>query len=432
MVIKAKNESAIKTWKFSTLDMSVGDMVIKSVWVFSTRLDTGKMAEGLSVLLERYPFLAGRLKSAQGIDCNNEGVDFDAVERHDMDVNAVLHSKDIYNEYALRLDMKGFKAGRCAPATFCVTNVGDGSVLAVQMAHICMDGSAFYKMIDEWGVICRESVTHFAQSAQHLLPELPFKSKTAVIAEAEKKGWKKLGFKQLFKMITYSMSRNSRLFSAPVIVDGESIEKAKKHISESSGMKIGTHAILSAVMVKMCMKLNNSHNEDYSLISVADIRGRYNAIPEGYIGNAVSNIVTPALNTENSVSSLAKQIQTNNDRYLSNEDGVLDDYVNLNIYGVKHHIPYLGFDVESMNDKNPKAIYINNQLRFKVYELDFGSGRPYVVIPNDLPDMVKLWPVNDKKGSVMILLRGYVAKKALKYGDISPMVNSFLEDFNKE
>ena len=146
----------------------------------------------------------------------------------------------------------------------------------------------------------------------------------------------------------------------------------------------------------------------------------------------MSNIVTPALNTENSVSSLAKQIQTNNDRYFSNEDGVLDDYVNLNIYGVKHHIPYLGFDVESMNDKNPKAIYINNQLRFKVYELDFGSGRPYVVIPNDLPDMVKLWPVNDKKGSVMILLRGYVAKKALKYGDISPMVNSFLEDFNKE
>ena len=41
MVIKAKNESAIKTWKFSTLDMSVGDMVIKSVWVFSTRLDRG-------------------------------------------------------------------------------------------------------------------------------------------------------------------------------------------------------------------------------------------------------------------------------------------------------------------------------------------------------------------------------------------------------
>ena len=32
----------------------------------------------------------------------------------------------------------------------------------------------------------------------------------------------------------------------------------------------------------------------------------------------------------------------------------------------------------------------------------------------------------------MILLRGYVAKKALKYGDISPMLNSFLEDFTKE
>ncbi|MGN0033593.1 MAG: acyltransferase [Candidatus Limimorpha sp.] len=428
MVVKAKKESAVKMWRFSTLDMSVGDMVIKSVWVFPVRLDTVKMAEGLSVLLERYPFLAGRLKSAAGIECNNEGVFFEVTERSDTNTAAVLSNPDIYNDYALRLDMKGFKEGRCAPATFCVTNIVDGSVLSVQMAHICMDGSAFYRMVDDWGMICREVAHSFTQVSQYLVPELPFKSKSAVISEAEKNGWKKLGFKQLFKMIFYSMSKNSKLFSEPAVIGGEMLEKAKTAVSASAGMEIGTHALLSAVLLKMCMKLNASHNEDYSLISVTDIRGRYSAIPADYVGNAVSNIVTPSLNTESSLHELAKQIQVNNKRYFDNAGNILDDYVNLNIYSVKYRLPYLGFDVESMNDKNPKAIYINNQLRFNVYGLDFGNGRPSVVIPNDLPDMVKLWPVNDGKGSVMIILRGYVAKKAMRYGDINTLVNSILKE----
>lgn len=97
--IISNKETIIKTWKFSLLDMACGDMIIKAVWIFNTKLDTELMGEKLSVLLGKYPFLAGRLKSADGISCSNEGLPFDVVERQDIGIKNVLKSQHIHDDF---------------------------------------------------------------------------------------------------------------------------------------------------------------------------------------------------------------------------------------------------------------------------------------------------------------------------------------------
>ena len=49
------------------------------------------------------------------------------------------------------------------------------------------------------------------------------------------------------------------------------------------------------------------------------------------------------------------------------------------------------FDASDMNNSNPNTLYINNQLKFRACELDFGCGLPAYAFPNQLTDMVKSW-----------------------------------------
>lgn len=426
--IISNKESLIKTWKFSLLDMACGDMIIKAVWIFSTKLDTALMEEKLPLLLEKYPFLAGRMKSAESISCNNEGFPFEVVERQDIGIKNVLKSQHVYDDFSLKLNIKDFKTGKCAPMTVCVTSLSDGTVLSVQMAHICMDGRSFYKMMNEWGVLCRGENVDIQQSVQLEFPKVDFMTKPQAAAILEKKKWTKLGFKDLVKMLIYSASKDSKVSCTPLLIDGDKVKRMKAVASQKTGSEISANSILSAVIVKMVMKLNGLNGKrDYSLLTVADIRGRYKNINADYIGNASNNIVTHSLKDDCDVFELARQIQENIGRYAENKDGAMDEYVDLCMNSLKNKLPYVAFDLPGMNAKKPTTVNINDQHKLPVYDLDFGSGRPVIAIPNDLPDMVKIWPANDGKGSVMLFFRGYLAKNIVESGGADEVFNELME-----
>ncbi len=425
--IISNKESIIKTWKFSLLDMACGDMIIKAVWIYNKRLDAELMGEKLSVLLEKYPFLAGRLKSAEGISCSNEGLPLDVVERQDVVIKDVLKSQHVYDDYSLRLDIKGFKTGKCAPVTVRVTNLRDGAVLAVQMAHICMDGRSLYRMMNEWGRLCCGEDVDIKQDAQFEFPEIEFKSKPQVTAILEKRNWTKLGFRDLVKMLIYSVSKDSKVSCTPLLIDGDKIKMLKTVASQKTGCEISANSVLSAVIVKMVMNLNGLNGKrDYSLLTVADIRGRYKNIDDNYIGNASNNIVTHSLKESCDVFELAKQIQENIGRYTENKDGAMDEYVDLCMNSLKYKLPYVAFDLPEMNSRKPTTVNVNDQHKLQVYDLDFGNGKPVIAFPNDLPDMVKIWPANDGKGSVLLFFKGYLAKNIIRNGGVDEMLKEIM------
>lgn len=425
--IVSNKESVIKTWKFSLLDMACGDMIIKAVWIYNKKLDAELMAEKLSVMLGKYPFLAGRLSSAEGISCSNEGLPFEVVERNNMIVKMVLKSERIYDDFSNELKIKDFKAGRCAPVTVRVTNMRDGAVLGVQMAHMCMDGRSLYNFLYEWSLLCRVKHVEIQQETQLELPKPDFMSKSQVAAILEKRKWTKLGLGSLLKMAFYGMSPNSKASCTPLLINGDKIGQLKAIACRETGIKIGTNAILSAAVLKTNMILNGFNGrKEYSVVTVADIRGRYKNLCAGFVGNAVYNIVTDSLKECYDIFELAKLIQMNVTEYLENHDGKLDESVDLNMNAIKWRLPYVGFDLSGMNSKTPTTLYVNDLREMPVYDLDFGSGRPVIAIPNDLPDMVKIWPVNDGKGSVMLFFRGYLAKNIVESGGVEEIFQQLI------
>lgn len=417
--IVLNKESKIKTWKLSTLDTVCNFMVIKAVWIYKTKLNTDIMAEKLSVLLEKYPFLAGRYKAPDEIECNNEGLPFEVVECQDVVIKGALKSQHIYDDFSSELDIKKFKVGKFAPITVRVSNLRDGAVLGVQIAHICMDGHSLYKMMNEWSLLCQGEYVDIQCDKQVEFPSVEFVPKMQAVAVMERKKWTKLGFKEILKMMFYGLSQNSKASCTPLLVDGGRINQLKAFALKKTGIRIGTNALLSAVIVKMCMKLNDFNGrKDYSLLTVADLRGRYANLPEDFVGNASNNIVTTSLKESCDIFEMAKIIQQNIDDYSSNKDGIMNEYVDLCINSIKNKTPYVAFDLPGMNSKYPTTLNINDQRKLPVYDLDFGTGKPVISIPNDLPDMVKFWPVNDGKGSVLIFFRGYLARNIINNGGV--------------
>lgn len=52
-------------------------------------------------------------------------------------------------------------------------------------------------------------------------------------------------------------------------------------------------------------------------------------------------------------------------------------------------------------------------LKFPIYDVDFGDGKPLLILPDDLADQIEFEPLPDKSG-VEIIFRGYLAKNIEK------------------
>ena len=160
---------------------------------------------------------------------------------------------------------------------------------------------------------------------------------------------------------------------------------------------------------KMVINLNSPANKQrYTQISVADLREKIKEIPSAYIRNAVNAICTDEFNADSPLHEIAGSI----DRAIKSADSeALKEELKLFISVFRHKIPYNNFSIDAVNTKYPTGIYINNFLKFHVYDIDFGKGTPILVLPNDLTDIIKFWPSSPDKAGVEMHLRGYIAKR---------------------
>lgn len=90
-------------------------------------------------------------------------------------------------------------------------------------------------------------------------------------------------------------------------------------------------------------------------------------------------------------------------------DAVLRPYPQLSISASRYGLPYFLFDASDMNSRDPKLFYVNNQLKFKACELNFGTGKPLRVQQAMLPDMIKFWQ-EEPDGPVQIIYGGFASK----------------------
>lgn len=423
---------------FSQMDLFCATLVIRGAWIYDSFMDFKVLSKGLSELVKEYPLLTGRMDpDKKGLEYPAfQAIPFTEIKNSSLSVKDLQQNEDfasgkMYGAFAPGFSLRDFQKGKVPPFAASLTQLADGSLLTVQLAHVLMDGHAFYRMMARWGEICRgilsgskgvgeagcsasegalesalEGASYCAGPGaildQSIAPGQSGSSKEQTLERVQRSGWIHLNGKKVLQMMLGMFSGASKKYVRVLHVSAEEIGRMKKEAGEG----VGTNAVLAAYVVKGLMK---SGAGEYTIMNVADLRGRWKSLPEEFVGNTTGNIVTGGLRCSDTFGELAGKIQSNIDSYFSDSQK-LEEIVSLYLDASYHKLPYINFDVADMYSRKPHTLNINNLLRFRLYDTDFGRGRPLLTPPNDLPDMVKFWPNPSGDGSVDIILRGYPAR----------------------
>lgn len=398
-------------WKFSVLDRSCLGMVIKGAWIFPYRLDEEALVKSFSVLLGFYPYLAGRVAKGEKIVPSGEGIPFTVCEDSGLTTAEAARIPDAVNGFASPLKLSSFKKGACPPLSLRLTHLSDGSVLSVQAAHGCMDGSSFYTMMNNWAALCRgEEIRPPVTGGTVFVPH-EGASKEALVQRAANRGWYRLGWKDLFRGFGAGLGIVSVYRSRPLFFPEEKLVELQRRFNSVHGTDFGRGTLLAAVIAKMSLvAAKPEHAERCSQITVADLRGRLPGLPAEWVGNAVCNLSTDVFNSGDTLYTIAGKIGGKIREMFSEGARELEDFMELYIDCIGYRIPFLPFDLKGMTNRRPTAIYINNFLKFDIYGVDFGAGRPVAALPPDLPDQVRIWPASPDRGGAEVYFTGRLAR----------------------
>ena len=388
----------MKEWKLSPLDTFCLGMTIKGAWIYSELPSAKQLYTSLEQTLRQYPHLLGHYdeKSKAVLWSGNES----CIELLELDLRDHSSSEDMYS-LVPKYDINGFKSGKTPALQAYLLRLKDSSALVLQGAHALMDGVSFYSLVREWGKRTMGEQTEPMKTDQSLIPDPDNMSEKQTLAAVQQRGWCKIGFKSLIKMM-FNMAASSRIKDTfTLTLPWEEIEKIKKE----SGA--GTNAVLCNYAIgQLIAKLGKK--DPYTLIQVADLRGRACEVGENFMGN-----FSQALNIGSFQSTDgAAEIDAKARKLLEHKE-FLTEQVQLSVSASHHSLPYYYFNACEMNTPKPSLIYINNQLKLRACEIEFGTGAPLRAQQAMLPDMIKFWQ-SHAGGPVEIIYSGFAARTMAK------------------
>lgn len=392
-------------WKLSHFDTFSIGMVIKGAWIYDNTPDFNLMKSSLCKIADMYPQLRGTFteegKSLVWDDENKSELKFTTADLSRYSRADLMHNARLTWSLVKEFDIKAFKEGRNGVFDAVLATLKDGAVLYVQCAHCAMDGQSFYSLIRQWASIYKgEAVTPMTVD-QSLVPAKDALTKEETIKKTQENGWITIGFKKVFKML-WNMVRNNRIKDTTII---EVSQKEIADLKELSGA--GTNAVLSALTFRQFAE-HLPARDSFKFLFVADLRRHYPGIDESFFGNLSQPVAAEdEFKTTDSTATLAKKIDKSlKDAFAS---GKAAENVMLTQCASHYGLPVFYFDASDMNCSNPGTIYINNQLKFRACELDWGLGKPCYTFPNELTDMVKFWQA-EPDGPVQIIFGGLAGK----------------------
>ena len=392
-------------WKLSSFDLFTLSMTIKGAWVYSAAPDADLMRSCLRRLLASYPQLGGfyceEKKAVVWDDAVAVEPLFSVQENTRFSATQLIAAPGKIWKLVRPYDINGFKKGKVLPFSATLLKLRDGAVLYVQCAHATMDGNSFYGLINRWASLCRgESVSPMLVD-QSLLPAPDALSREQTVNAVQEKSWVRMDGKKMLGMLLNLVRTNAIKYTVAKEVTQEEISAFKK----ASGA--GTNAVLSAIAAKNLFA-SLPERTCFKAIFVADLRGHFPGIGPDFFGNFSQALPLGIdFDLSASVEELASAMDSKLKAVLNSDKP--EENVRLSFCATNYNLPYFFFDASDMNCPKPGTIYINNQLKFRACELDWGKGLPLYVYPNELTDMVKLWqPVAG--GPVQIIYGGLAAK----------------------
>ena len=393
-----------KEWKLTSLDLFCLNMVIKGTWIYKELPEVQTLREALKKLIKTYPHLTGHYQEKGKVLVWNENYSvepsIDTRNKPEFSVNDLIGRDELTWGLVPEYDTKAFKEGKTMPFSATLVKLKDGAVLFVQCAHATMDGYSFFRLMEQWAALTKGETMEPMVVDQSQLPKKDAFTKAETLAKVKECGWIKMKATSLIRMM-WDLFRLRNVKDTYIqTVPQEEIAK----LEQESGA--GTHAILCAIAAREVM--TRLQRDSFKVISVSDLRGHVFGVSENLLGNLSQPFSTQGEFTlEQDTASLARAIQQENDAILKSD--TLDRNLRLSVCASHYGLPYYWMDPCVMFSDKPESLYINNQLKFRACELDFGTGKPLYAFPNTLSDTIKFWqPIAG--GPVQIIYWGFMAK----------------------
>ncbi|MGN0202545.1 MAG: acyltransferase [Candidatus Cryptobacteroides sp.] len=403
------NHSMKKEYKLTQFDLFCLGMTIKGAWVYSQAPDYDKMRDALALIAGTYPFLNGRYredgKTLVWDDTCSVPLPFTRADLRKHSLADVIAEGDSVWTLVKPYSINSFKGGSAGPFSAVLAELKDGAMLFVQCAHAVMDGNSFYGLVEDWSAAARGESFRPRSFGSARLPLPGNISKEETERQVVEKGWIRISPWKMLKMVLglalHGSSKKTFILECP--------QEELSRLRKSSGA--GSNAVLCALAMKHLAARLKGH-ESYTLLLVADLRGRAEGVDEDFFGNmsqpvVVGRSIDPGCGTEELAAVIAEGAKA------ALEPSGVSDNVRLYLGSSHYGLPYFFFDASDMNSGNPGTLYVNNQLKFRACELDWGCGKPRYAFPNDLTDMIKFWqPVSG--GPVQIIFGGAAASIAAR------------------
>lgn len=384
----------MNTWKLTSFDLFSLGMTIKGAWIYRELPGAAVLQAALNTALQPYPQLLGRYDAKRKSMLWNgqeEPVELVELDRREHSV-----SEDMYT-FVPKFNTAGFKAGKSRALEAYRVTLCDGVAIVLQGAHALMDGCAFYRIAGDWGKVTSGAPVEAMTVDQNLIPDATALTKEQTLTRVQQLRWSRIGFKSIFRML-FNMA-TMRLIKETYTLEVSQDELSR--MREESGA--GTNATLCHYAISKFLE-NLPGKERFTLLEVADLRGRACGVPEGFCGNFSQPSVIGEFGRDITAADIQKAASAK-----LNDMEALSENVQLSASSSLYGLPYFMFDASDMNSPDPGLFYVNNQLKLKACEVNFGTGMPLRAQQAMLPDMIKFWQ-SEPGGPVQIIYGGYAAK----------------------
>ncbi|XP_073145816.1 BAHD acyltransferase DCR [Henckelia pumila] len=355
-----------------------------------------KLKDGLAVVLEEFHQLAGKLdKDEDGVfkvvyDDDMEGVEVVAAAAEEVEV-AELTAEQGTSKFKELLPYNGILnlEGLHKPLLAVqVTKLKDGVVIGCAFNHAILDGTSTWHFMSAWSEICSGS------SATVATP--PFLDRTKA-----RNTRVKLDLSQPSDAPEHAKSASSNgaaktLREKVFKFSGSAVDQIKSRVNAGGSKPFSTFQSLSAHVWSAVTRARELKPEEYTVFTVfADCRKRLEPkMPESYFGNLIQAIFTvtaAGLILSNPIEFGADLIRT----AIESHDAKAIDARNTE-WETKPII-------FQFKDAGVNCVAVGSSPRFKVYDVDFGWGKPESVrsgLNNRFDGMVYLYPGKDGGRSI--------------------------------
>jgi len=394
-----------KTWKLSFFDSSSLYMIIKGAWIYEGTLDLDRMKSALKSLAKEYPILSGRYCAGDGSlvweDSTEPELLLDSIDLRDYTIPQLSGNARLTWSLVKKYDLKGFRNGKAQPFSATLGYLKDGCILFVQCAHATMDSNTFYKLIRQWSELYKGTGISTLTVDQSLVPSGESLSKEETLRLSRQKGWISMNFKKLSKMFI-GLVRN--ILIKRTVVTELSQEEISRLCTETG---TGMNAALSAFTLKKIAE-RVPKKKRFRMLFTTDLRGRIDGVDESFFGNMSQPVaIEGEVSASQDLASISSFISDALQAALNAE--TLCENIRLYLCSIHYGLQYIPFDASDINCPGNGTVIINNFLKFRASEIEWGDGLPVYTFPNELPDMVKFWQAVSG-GPVQIIFGGYAAR----------------------